>query len=225
MTSIFITGIARGIGFQLARQALDKGWEVAGSVRSREDREQLEKMLPGATVLQFDVTDFAAIDKAAAAFQKPIDILINNAGIITPSRQSTTDMDFEGFAQTLQVNTLAPLKVSQAFLPNLRKGSHSRLITISSAMGLMQNAKSDRIAYRASKSAVNKIMQALATDLEADNICVIAMHPGWVQSDMGGPAADISVETSAAGILKVAASLNMSDTCQFVNWDGTRMDW
>ena len=225
MTSIFITGIARGIGFQLARQALDKGWEVAGSARSREDRERLEQKLPGATVLQFDVTDFAAIDDAAAAFQAPIDILINNAGIITPARQSTTDMDFDGFAQTLQVNTLAPLKVSQAFLPHLRKGTNSKLITISSGMGLMQHAKSDRIAYRASKSAVNKIMQALATDLEADNICVIAMHPGWVQSDMGGPGADISVAESAAGILKVAISLEMSDTCQFINWDGTRMEW
>jgi NAD(P)-dependent dehydrogenase (short-subunit alcohol dehydrogenase family) len=225
MTSILITGIARGIGFELARQALDKGWEVAGSVRSSVDRERLQQLLPQATVLQFDVTDFAAIDKAAAAFQKPIDILINNAGIITPARQSTTDMDFEGFAQTLQVNTLAPLKVSQAFLPNLKKGSHSRLITISSGMGLMQHAKSDRIAYRASKSAVNKIMQALATDLEADKICVIAMHPGWVQSDMGGQGADISVAQSAAGILNVANSLDMSDTCQFINWDGKRMDW
>ena len=68
-------------------------------------------------------------------------------------------------------------------------------------------------------------MQALASDLEADKICVIAMHPGWVQSDMGGPGADISVAESAAGILNVASSLDMSDTCQFINWDGKRMDW
>ncbi len=64
MTSIFITGIARGIGFELARQSLDKGWKVAGSVRSDEDQKRIGEILPGATVLQFDVTDFAAIDKA-----------------------------------------------------------------------------------------------------------------------------------------------------------------
>lgn len=225
MTSIFITGIGRGIGFELARQALDKGWEVAGSVRSDQDRQRLAETLPAVSVLEFDVTDFDAVENAAATFSSPIDILINNAGIIGPARQSTADMDFDGFAKTLQINSLAPLKVSQAFLPHLKKGRQARLITISSRMGLMQHAQSDHIAYRASKSTVNKIMQALATDLEADNICVIAMHPGWVQSDMGGPGADISVGKSAAGILKVISGLDMSDTGQFINWDGQRMDW
>ncbi len=224
-TSIFITGINRGIGFELARQALEKGWKTAGSVRNQEDFKRLTNKLPDATILQFDVTDFSAIDKAATLFNEPIDILINNAGVISPARQSTTNMDFDGFAHTLLVNTLAPLKISQAFLPNLRRGVNSRLVTISSAMGLMQQTKSDRIAYRASKTAVNKIMQALATDLREEKICVIAMHPGWVQSDMGGANADVTVADSAAGILDVVNSLTMVDTCQFINWNGTRSDW
>ncbi len=221
MTSIFITGI----GFQLVYQALEKGWKTAGSVRSQKDYKRLAKELPGATILQFDVTDFSAIDKAATSFNEPIDILINNAGVIGPSRQSTTDMDFDGFAHTLLVNTLAPLKVSQAFLPNLRKGVNSRLVTISSAMGLMQQSKSDRIAYRTSKTAVNKIMQGLATDLREEKICVIAMHPGWVQSNMGGSNADVTVTDSAAGILDVVSSLTMADTCRFIDWNGEHKDW
>ena len=225
MTSIFITGIGRGIGAELVRQALQKGWQVAGSVRTDEDARRLSAQYPDLTVLKFDVSDFAAIDQAAASFDQPIDILINNAGVIGPERQSTSDMDFDGFAHTLAVNTLAPLKIAQALMPNLRRGNNARLVTISSGMGLMQHAKSDRIAYRASKSAANKIVQAQATDLKNDNICVIAMHPGWVQSDMGGRAADVSLEASAAGILKVVGELTMADTCQFIDWQGERQKW
>jgi NAD(P)-dependent dehydrogenase (short-subunit alcohol dehydrogenase family) len=145
MTSIFITGIARGIGFELARQALDKGWQVAGSVRSARDGQRLAKLLPAVNVLEFDVTDFDAVDQAAATLSSPIDILINNAGVIGPARQSTTDMDFDGFAKTLQINSLAPLKVSQAFLPHLRKGKRARLVTISLRQSMLLY-KSDFLA-------------------------------------------------------------------------------
>jgi NAD(P)-dependent dehydrogenase (short-subunit alcohol dehydrogenase family) len=225
MASIFITGIARGIGLALAMRALDKGWQVTGSVRSDADRERIKRAHPAITVLQFDVCDHEAIDTAASSFDHPIDILVNNAGVIGPDRQSTTDMDFGGFARTLAINTLAPLKITQAFMPNLRRGKNPKLATISSNMGRMPHTASDRIAYRASKSAVNKIMQGLATDLRKDGICVVAMHPGWVQSDMGGKAAAISIEESAAGILKVLSDLTMTDTCQFIDWDGTRQVW
>jgi NAD(P)-dependent dehydrogenase (short-subunit alcohol dehydrogenase family) len=225
MTSIFITGIARGIGHELARQSLVKGWQVAGSVRTDNDKQYVERELPGTTVLLFDVCDHEAIDKAAASFGRSVDILINNSGVIGPDRQSTLDMDFDGFALTLATNTIAPLKISQAFLPNMRRAGNSKLVTISSNMGRMPHTASDRIAYRASKSAVNKIVQGLATDLKEDGICVIAMHPGWVRSDMGGQSASISVEESAAGILNVVSGLTMADTCQFIDWDGTLQVW
>jgi NAD(P)-dependent dehydrogenase (short-subunit alcohol dehydrogenase family) len=225
VTSIFITGIARGIGYELARQALEKGWQVAGSVRTDDDRKRLQKLLPGVAILNFDVCNHEDIDKAAASFDQPIDILVNNAGVIGPDHQSTLDMDFDGFARTLAINTLAPLKVSQAFLSNLLRGKNPRLVTLSSKMGLMQYTASDRIAYRASKSATNKIVQALATDLKEEGVCVVAMHPGWVQSDMGGKSADISVVDSAAGILNVVGGLTLADTCQFIDWTGVRQQW
>lgn len=225
MTTIMITGAGRGIGYELARQSLEKGWDVIGSVRTVDAQRELAGKLPQMAVLNFDVTDHQAIDKVVNAFHRPIDVLINNAGIIGPQRQSTLDMDFGGFADTLSVNVLAPLKISQAFLPLLRQAENPRLINISSKMGRMEFSTSDRIAYRASKAALNKVTQGLATDLHEDGIAVIAMHPGWVQSDMGGASADITTQESAEGILRVAEGLSLEASGSFIDWDGVQRPW
>lgn len=226
MTTILITGTNRGIGLEMARQALAKGWTVYGSARAAvTDADAHICDHPQFHDLRFDVTDHAAVRAAAAGISEPIDILINNAGIIGPERQSTLDMDFDGFAQTLAINTLAPLAVSQAFLPHLKRSATPRILTVSSSMGRMSYAKSDRIAYRASKAAVNKVMQGLATDLEPMGVAVAVLHPGWVRTDMGGPEADIDPSESAAGILSVAEGLRLEATGQFLNWDGTTVEW
>ena len=225
MTHIFITGGGRGIGRELVAQSLDKGWRVSTSVRSAVTIKDMAADFPGAEAYQFDVTDFKAVEAAAASVSGEIDILINNAGIIGPERQSTEEMDFDGFRNTFDVNVLAPLKLAQVFAKNLQKSDNPRLINISSQMGRMHTASSDRIAYRASKSALNKVTQALATDLEPDGISCIAMHPGWVRSDMGGPAADISPQESAAGILNVAENLSIKQTGQFIDWNGAVQSW
>lgn len=226
MTTILITGTNRGIGLELARQALVKGWTVYGSARMVvRDSEAHICDHPKFHDLVFDVTDHDAVRAAAALVSEPIDILINNAGSIGPARQSTLDMDFNGFAKTFAINTLAPLAVSQAFLPHLKRGSNPRILTISSWMGSMSQTKSDRIAYRASKAAVNKVMQGLATDLEPVGVAVALVHPGWVRTDMGGCEADIDVATSAAGVLKTAQGLTLEGTGQFYNWDGSSLDW
>ena len=225
MTTILITGAGRGIGFELARQSLEKGWNVIGSVRSLEAQQALAQKLPKMAVLNFDVTDHKAIEKVANAFHSPIDILINNAGVIGPDVQSTFEMNFDGFADTLATNVLAPLKITQVFLPLLKQGSNPRIIKISSKMGRMEFAASDRIAYRASKAALNKVTQGLATDLKEEGITCIAMHPGWVQSDMGGASADIKPEESAQGIINVIQFVSIKDTGKFIDWDGVARPW
>lgn len=225
MTTILITGAGRGIGYELAKQSLNKGWKVIGSVRSVEAQRELAQKLPQMAVLNFDVTDHKALEKVANAFHSPIDVLVNNAGVIGDMPQATLDMDFDGFAKTLAINTLAPLKVTQVFLPLLKQGNNPRLVNISSKMGRMEFSASDRIAYRASKAALNKITQGLATDLKEEGITCIAMHPGWVQSDMGGEAADITPAESANGILEVIQSLTIDDTGKFIDWDGTARSW
>ncbi|KCZ85318.1 short-chain dehydrogenase [Hyphomonas adhaerens MHS-3] len=228
MTTILITGANRGIGFDLARAALNKGWQVYGSVRTEAQAEQTAAELgSGFTPLVFDVTDRTAVSAAAASLDAPIDILINNAGTIGPpdADQTTLNMDFGGFARTLEINTLAPLAVAQAFLPHLRKSENGRILTVSSQMAWMGYAKSDRIAYRASKAAVNKVMQGLATDLAPEGISVCLIDPGWVRTDMGGPGATLSPDEVAKGIVAVADGLTLARTGRFIEWTGREREF
>jgi len=218
-----ITGIGRGIGQELARVLLQRGDRVVGTLRDLSQASpQWSGFIAGGQLrlLALDVRDGASILEAAASFGEPVDVLVNNAGIIGPQRQSTLDMDFDGFLETLNINTLGPLRVVQAFLPHLRRAKAARIVTISSRMGSLSHAKSDRIAYRASKAAVNKVMQGIATDLREEGIVAISVHPGWVRTDMGGSGADVSVQDSAAGLVKLIDGLTVEHSGGFFDWQG-----
>lgn len=227
MSRILITGAGRGIGFALAKELIGRGRQVIGTVRSQENAQYFTDQLgSNAKALVLDVTDDKAVKQAAADLTAPLDVLVNNAGVLGNRSPNTIDYDdFDEFAEILAINTLAPLRVTQAFLPNLRRGDRPRILTVSSQMGMMSYQKSDAIAYRASKAAVNKIMQGVATDLKSENIAVQMLHPGWVRSDMGGSGADISVEESASGIADRLENLVIEQTGTFVNYDGSPMPW
>jgi NAD(P)-dependent dehydrogenase (short-subunit alcohol dehydrogenase family) len=223
MTTIFITGANRGIGFELARRYADVGWRVIAGVR---DIARAQPLLPFAECVEVDVAESDSVAALAAKYSKDtIDILINNAGVIGPDAQSSSQMDFDGFFDTLNVNTLGPLRVAQALLPALKRAKAAKIITITSKMGSLSYASSDHIAYRASKAAVNKVMQCVATDMKPQGIAVAVIHPGWVRTDMGGASADIDVSTSAKGIMSVIEKLSTSTTGQFWNYDGSAIQW
>jgi NAD(P)-dependent dehydrogenase (short-subunit alcohol dehydrogenase family) len=223
MAHVFITGAGRGIGLALAKVFAESSHQVSVGVR---DPEKVKPLLPFARVIAVDVADDRSAAQLAEHFRnETVDIIINNAGVIGPKRQSTADMDFAGFLETLNVNTLGPLRVTQGMLPSLRRSKAARVAIISSRMGSMSHASSDRMAYRASKAAVNKVSQGLATDLAAEGITVAAFHPGWVRTDMGGSNADIDVVESATGIKTVIDRLTLAQTGQFWNYDGTKIAW
>lgn len=230
MPTILITGAARGIGLALAEAFAAREDHVIATVR---DPTRLDGLAATMThypdhieVHRLEVTDPASIAALASRLaDRPIDVLINNAGTIGPERQSSLDMDFEGWLDTFRVNTLAPLAVSQALLPNLRLGEHPKILTISSGMGSMTSHQSDQLAYRSSKAAVNKVMQGLATDLKGEGIAVAVCHPGWVKTDMGGVDADISPEMSATGITRIVDHMSLSRSPAFHVWDGGFMAW
>lgn len=213
MKHILITGCNRGIGQALAMSARNLGWQVTGTARKRDG------VPDGISLIDCDMGD---IDALGSIFQDlpPLDVLINNAGIISPERQAPLDMDFAGFLHTLKINTLAPLATTQACLPALRKRPGSRVLSVSSQMAFMGFRKSDRIAYRASKAALNKVMQGVATDLEPEGIAVALIDPGWVKTEMGGPKATETVGDVAEGILKVAENLKLADTGKFFRFSG-----
>jgi NAD(P)-dependent dehydrogenase (short-subunit alcohol dehydrogenase family) len=129
-------------------------------------------------------------------------------------------MDWAAMAYTFAVNVAGALAVSTACLDHLRRSSRPRILTVSSQMPNIDYAKSDRIAYRASKAAVNKIMQGLATDLHPDGIAVVLVDPGRVQTDMGGAEADLASYEVAAGIVALAEGLTFEQTGKFFRWTG-----
>ena len=221
MATIVIAGANRGIGLELAKQYAADGHEVIRGMRGVDQANP-----PFGTTIALDVSSDEGVALFAAGLgDKPVDLLIANAGVIGPERQSATDMDFEGFLSTLNVNVLGPLRVVQAVLPNLRKAEDAKVAVISSMMGSMASAQSGHVAYRASKAAVNKVVQCLATDFTSEGIAVASLHPGWVRTDMGGAGAAIDVQTSAAGIRAVLDKLDSATTGRFWAYDGKQLDW
>ena len=228
--TVLITGANRGLGLGLVKAFAGRGDRVLAACREPEQASALQA-LPltsgkAISVYRMDVTDPASIAAARALIgDRPVDGLINNAGVIGPARQTSLDMDFDGFAETLAVNTLGPLRVTQAFLPNLRAASQPKILAISSRMGSFASSGTDRVAYRASKAALNRAMHALARDLEPEGIAVGVVHPGWVRTGIGGPSAELSADESAGDLLKIFDALSVASTGRFVNYDGSEIAW
>ena len=231
MKHCVITGSNRGIGLELVKSYLARdGWHIHACCRSPEKAENLRSLvtenLGRMTLHALEVTDAASVQQLSARLGNiPIDLLINNAGIMGGDKQTLSNMDFDAWADTLAVNSIAPMRVAQALLPNLRAAKGAKLVTISSQMGSLARKSTGFYAYRSSKAAVNKVMQVMAEEVRADSITCIVMHPGWVKTDMGGDAADITVEESASGIAKVIDALTIEETGSFLTWEGEQHPW
>ncbi|MDC7785332.1 SDR family oxidoreductase [Rhodoplanes sp. TEM] len=229
MTTFLITGASRGIGLGLVERLAARGDRVLACARdpAAPDLAALAgRHSDLITPHRLDVGDPDSVATLAAALDgQPIDVLINNAGIRGPDRQSALDMDFDGFAQALAINTLAPLRVAQALLPNLRRGERPRIVTVSSIMGQLTGGGAGDVAYRTSKAAVNKVMQGLAAELRPAGVTVVVVHPGWVKTDMGGKGAALTVAQSTRGLVALIDALTVEQTGGFYNHDGQPLEW
>jgi NAD(P)-dependent dehydrogenase (short-subunit alcohol dehydrogenase family) len=227
METVLITGASRGIGLELTRQFLALGYNVISTYRGKPS-EQLEKLLLNGdlSLYELEVTDESSILSLASKLSgTQLDILINNAGIMGSDEQSMEAIDAKGWLDTFAVNSIAPLMVSRALLKLLENSKNPRIITVSSQMGALNRESYGMYAYRSSKAAVNKVMQVLALELKPKGIIVCPIHPGWVKTDMGGDEADISVEESASGIVKLARNLTLDQSGKFLTWQGTEHVW
>jgi short-subunit dehydrogenase len=230
MKTVLITGAGRGIGYKLAEEFVSNGYKVIGTVRSEESRSGVlalaDKLNSHINVHLLELSDFNAIDDFSKKLNGiAIDILVNCAGVLGGNHQTYDDLDFCEWERTLKVNTLSPMKLTTSMLPNLFLSEGAKVINISSIMGSLARERSDSIAYRSSKSALNKAMQCLAIELKPKNIGVYLMHPGWVRTDMGGPNADISVEESSAGLFKMISEFGLRESGRFWQYDGQELDW
>ena len=221
---VLITGANRGLGLELARQYSDAGWQVIGTARKPEAATDLSET--GVRVVQLDVTDAESVARMAAELDgQPIDLLINNAGVL--DRNSTLpDVDMDTVGWILEVNTLGPMRVTQALLPNLSAGGRKTVVNISSGLGsLSQNQSGGLYGYRESKVALNMFTLSLANEFRDEGFIVVAMNPGWVQTDMGGENAALTPEQSVSGIRTVIDSLTPEDNGTFRIHNGGQNPW
>jgi NAD(P)-dependent dehydrogenase (short-subunit alcohol dehydrogenase family) len=230
MANVLITGANRGIGLELTKAYAKGGDRVLAFCRSPESAGALADLAESSggkvTVHAMDVGDGASIAAAAkAAPDMPIDILINNAGIIGGQPQTLEAIDFDGWIEALKVMTIGPFRVVQAFLPNLKAAGAAKVMTVTSQIGASTWPYGGSYAYASAKAGVNRVMKTLAIDLKGAGITVALIHPGWVKTDMGGAGADITGEESAAGIHAVIAGLTLEHTGSFYKWNGDLHPW
>jgi len=224
MARVLITGAGRGLGLGLARVCAAAGHEVIATVR---DPAAAQRLPPTVSVISpVDV----ALPQGAEVLRRglagaPLDTLINNAAVYGPPAQSATDMDLDGFQSVMATNVIGTLRVTQAVLDNLLLSPCPRIAAISSRSGSLQRLEATRVAYRASKAALNKMVQCLALDLAARGVAVAAIAPGWVRTDMGGAGAPLTPEESARGIMAVIDGLTLENTGCFVDYDGSPIPW
>jgi NAD(P)-dependent dehydrogenase (short-subunit alcohol dehydrogenase family) len=229
MSTVSVTGANRGIGLELVRQYAQGGDAVLAFCRTPQSADALNALARQSsgrvTVHAMDVADESSIRAAAHEIgEQPVDILINNAGINGGEKQSIDDVDTEKWIEAFKVMVIGPFRVIQAFLGNLRKAENPKVMTLTSQIGATTWPMGGSYAYASAKAAVNRVMIAMARDLN-NQITVNLVHPGWVRTDMGGQNAHLAVEESAAGIRKVIASITKADSGKFYKWNGDIHPW
>lgn len=224
MANVVITGASRGIGLELTRQYAQAGDRVFAFCRSPAKSDKLSEAAKASggkiSVHAMDVAD----EKSIAAAVKdlgdiPVDILINNAGVVGGAHQGLDDMDFDAWMDAFNVMTFGPFRVTRALKNNLLKASAPKVMTITSQLAASTWPFGGMYAYSTAKAAVNKVMQILSIDWK-DKVAVGLVHPGWVKTDMGGPNAQITPEESASGIRQVIAGLSAANSGKFFKWNG-----
>lgn len=231
MSTVLVTGANRGLGLEFARQYSADGWKVYAACRDPEAARELGQLAAGSggaiRVLALEVTDAASIRAAAQSIAgEAIDVLINNAGVGSPKKQRLGSLDYAAWAHVLDVNTLGPMRVVEAFLDHVAKGGDRKIVTLTSAMGsIADNASGGSYAYRSSKAAINIVMKSLSIDLAPRGITCVVVHPGWVRTDMGGPDGKLTPAQSVTALRKLIAGLQPDDAGRFFNYDGKIYPW
>ncbi|MBV7316354.1 SDR family oxidoreductase [Shewanella sp. NIFS-20-20] len=225
---LLITGANRGIGLGLVRLYLRAGWQVTAACRSPERAQQLLELTQDypLEIVELDVQCHQAIIQLANDIQTPIHLLINNAGYYGPKSAAFGDTDAEQWMQVFGVNVIAVQKMAEAFLEHLQAANGAIIANISSKMGSMtDNQGGGSYLYRSSKAALNAVVKSQSIDLAPAKIASLAIHPGWVQTEMGGPNALITVEQSSAGIKQLLDGYHEQMNGGFFDYQGAAIAW
>ena len=226
MPTVLITGAARGLGLDFTKQYAAKGWKVLACARKADALKDIEGDIH---YHKLEVTDYKAVKALAAKLKgEAIDVLICNAGVGGERGSTSQDLgklEPEAWRHMFEINTLAPLMMAEAFVEHVARSQQKKMIAISSILGSIKNNNGGRYFYRASKTALNMEWSVLAKDVEPKGIICVALHPGWVQTDMGGPTATLTIDQSVPGMVKVIDGLKTSDNGRFLQYDGGELPW
>lgn len=228
--TILITGANRGLGLEFTRQYASFGWQVVACCRDPDNAVELGQLAASSELvemMELDVTRPDHIERLAAALDgRPVDILLNNAGTYGQSDARFGNTDPQRWLDAFAVNTVGPVKVTEALLGNVLAGRRKVIATISSKMGSIEdNQSGGSYVYRSSKAALNMAMRSAAIDLRPRGAIVVLLHPGWVLTDMGGPNAEITVEESVRNLRRILDGLSERDSGSFFDVDGSVIPW
>ena len=228
--TVLITGANRGIGLELTRQFAEDGWQVLACCRKPEEATGLSELIENGLPIEkfaLDVTDYQQMSSLSNQLKgRPIDILLSNAGIYGPKGIGFGNVDPVEWRQVLEVNTIAPLMLVQAFVDQVASSGRKLVAVISSKVGsIADNGSGGSYLYRSSKTAVNQVVKCLSIDLSDRGISVISLHPGWVQTEMGGPNAEISTGQSVSGLKAILETAGFEQNGEFIEYDGSRIPW
>ena len=219
MPHVLITGANRGLGLEFARQYKEAGWDVVAT--ARQSSAELEAL--GVRVETLDMEDLDAVERLGDRLDR-LDLLIANAGTYGP-REVTSADEAREWADTFVTNTIAPFLLAEAVLP-IVEASSGKLIAVSTKMGSIEdNTSGGFIAYRSSKAALNAAWRNLAIEVRTRGVAAAVLHPGWVQTRMGGTSAPLEPEESVAGMRKVIDGLTLEQSGGFFSYDGTMVPW
>jgi NAD(P)-dependent dehydrogenase (short-subunit alcohol dehydrogenase family) len=231
MRRVLITGSNRGLGLEWARQLCADGWEVLATCRHPADAGELNALAAehgNLSVHRLDITsaeDVRAIHWALR--DRPLDLLVNNAGVyLEKGGPHLGGMRYDDWLRTLEVNTLGPVRVTEALAGQLEMGTDPTVVVTSSHMGSIEDIISPgSYYYRSSKAALNAAFKGLAADLKQRGIAVLLIHHGAVRTRMGGPESVLSPEQSVSAMRRVLSRAGIADTGRFFRYDGTELPW
>ena len=225
MPSLLITGANRGLGLEFVRQYAADGWRIVATCRHLDDAEELHRIDGDIRVEQLSMEDLGAIASFGERLGgEPLDLLIANAGTWGPGSIENAG-DGEAWLGAFRVNTVAPMLLARAVHANL-KAAGGKFVAITSKMGsIADNTSGGYIAYRSSKAALNAAVRSIAIDWAADSIVAAVLHPGWVQTRMGGGSAPLTPEESVAGMRRVIDGLRPDQAGEFFEYSGKAIPW
>jgi NAD(P)-dependent dehydrogenase (short-subunit alcohol dehydrogenase family) len=220
-----IIGASRGLGLGLVHRLYEDGWNITATVRNAQQPGGLANV-PGVRVEQLEMNDTAQLDSLKQRLQGQVfDLVFVNAGVMGPLPQDLESVQAQAIGDLFMTNAVAPIRVARRLAGQVREGS-GVLAFMSSILGSVTIPDGGEIClYKASKAALNSMINSFVVELQRPDLCVLAMHPGWVKTDMGGENAEIDVLTSTRGMLEQIKAQSGHGGLRFINYKGEPLTW